>query len=109
MRFISAMLAAATAALTSTVARGAEPAPIADGVELLRGAFVPGRQPDGNSVLLQGVDGWVLIDSGRHRAHTEALLARTDGRLRAVVNTHWHLDHLGGNVLLRERQPGVVA
>lgn len=110
MRFISAMLAAA--ALISTAAIGAtaaEPAPIADGVELLRGAFVPGRQPDGNSVLLQGVDGWVLIDSGRHRAHTEALLARTAGRLRAVVNTHWHLDHLGGNALLRERQPGLVA
>lgn len=108
MRFIAALLAA-TAALIATAAIGAEPAPIADGVELLRGAFAPGRQPDGNSVLLRGEGGWVLIDSGRHREHTEALLARTDGRLRAVVNTHWHLDHLGGNALLRERQPGIVA
>ena len=25
----------------------------------------------------------------------------------AIVNSHWHLDHVGGNVLLREKYPGV--
>ncbi|MDN3920515.1 MBL fold metallo-hydrolase [Roseateles violae] len=86
----------------------AAPEAIADGVYLLRGHFEPGRQPDGNSVLLRGSEGWVLIDSGRHRAHTQQLLDFTAGDLKAVVNTHWHLDHLGGNAWLRERQPGLL-
>lgn len=80
---------------------------IAPEVWLLRGNFVAGQQPDGNSVLLLGSDGWVLIDSGRHASHTEALLKQSGGRLKAVINTHWHLDHLGGNALLRERVPGL--
>lgn len=80
---------------------------IAPDVWLLRGGFEAGRQPDGNSILLRGREGWVLIDSGRHAEHTEALLKLTDGQLKAVINTHWHLDHLGGNALLRKRVPGV--
>ena len=85
----------------------AAPERLAQGVYLLRGSFEPGRQPDGNSLLLRGPQGWVLIDSGRHQAHAEALLDFTAGELVAVINTHWHLDHLGGNALLRQRQPGL--
>ncbi|MFN3303497.1 MAG: hypothetical protein ACK44A_07225 [Roseateles sp.] len=48
---------------------------LAPGVVLVPGGFEAGRQPDGNSLLLQGQGGWVLIDTGRHRAHTEAALA----------------------------------
>ena len=80
---------------------------IAPDVWLLRGRFETGRQPDGNSILLRGSEGWVLIDSGRHATHTEALLKLSEGQLKAVINTHWHLDHLGGNALLRKRVPGV--
>ncbi len=80
---------------------------IAPDVWLLRGAYEAGKQPDGNSVLLRGSEGWVLIDSGRHAAHTEALLRQAGSQLKAVINTHWHLDHLGGNALLRERVPGL--
>lgn len=80
---------------------------LAPGVVLVPGGFEAGRQPDGNSLLLQGQGGWVLIDSGRHRAHTEAALAAAGGALSAVINTHWHLDHLGGNAWLREQRPGL--
>jgi glyoxylase-like metal-dependent hydrolase (beta-lactamase superfamily II) len=81
---------------------------LAPGVVLVPGGFEAGRQPDGNSLLLQGEGGgWLLIDSGRHRAHTEAALAAAGGALRAVLNTHWHLDHLGGNAWLRAQRPGV--
>ncbi|MDR7334506.1 MBL fold metallo-hydrolase [Roseateles asaccharophilus] len=81
---------------------------LAPGVVLLSGGFESGRQPDGNSVLLKGEgDGWLLIDSGRHRAHTEAALAAAGGQVTAALNTHWHLDHLGGNAWLRERLPGL--
>ncbi len=81
---------------------------LAPGVVLVHGGFEAGRQPDGNTLLLKGEDnGWLLIDSGRHRAHTEAALAAAGGEVRAVLNTHWHLDHLGGNAWLRSQRPGV--
>lgn len=81
---------------------------LAPGVVLVPGGFEAGRQPDGNSLLLQGDrNGWLLIDSGRHRAHTEAALKAAGGEVRAVLNTHWHLDHLGGNAWLRAQHPGL--
>jgi len=80
---------------------------LAPGVVLVPGGFEAGRQPDGNSLLLKGSEGWLLIDSGRHRAHTEAALKAAGGQVRAVMNTHWHLDHLGGNAWLRSQLPGL--
>jgi len=80
---------------------------LAPGVVFLPGGFEAGRQPDGNSLLLKGSEGWLLIDSGRHRAHAQAALDAAGGQVRAVLNTHWHLDHLGGNAWLRARQPGL--
>ncbi|KQV48098.1 hypothetical protein ASC95_19200 [Pelomonas sp. Root1217] len=78
---------------------------LAPGVVFVSGGFEAGRQPDGNSLLLKGDQGWLLIDSGRHRAHTEAALSAAGGELRAVLNTHWHLDHLGGNAWLKSQRP----
>ena len=64
------------------------------------GKFVPGRQPDGNSVVFSTREGLVVIDTGRHRAHTQQILDYARGRkIAAIVNTHWHLDHIGGNAL----------
>lgn len=83
---------------------------LAEGVWLLPGSFDRGRQPDGNSLLLQGRDGLVIVDSGRHAEHAAALIAWVGERrlpLRAVINTHWHLDHLGGNIELRRFAPGL--
>jgi len=83
---------------------------VAPGVFLLRGAFVPGAQPDGNSVVLVGKDGLVVVDTGRHPAHTDRIVAyaRASHRpVKVVVNTHWHLDHVGGNVILRRAYPGL--
>lgn len=85
---------------------------LADGVWLLPGRFERGRQPDGNSLVLQGREGLVLIDSGRHAEHTGALIdfARArGGAIHTVINTHWHLDHLGGNALLRKANPKLRA
>ena len=44
---------------------------IAPDLHLLRGAFVPGQQPDGNSVMLLGPRGWIVVDTGRHVIETE--------------------------------------
>lgn len=81
---------------------------VAEGVQLLRGALVPGRQPDGNTVMLRGPDGWIVIDSGRHAEHTQAILdATSKSRLPItdIINTHWHLDHVSGNAALRDAYP----
>lgn len=83
---------------------------LGDGVWLLPGRFPRDRQPDGNSLVLEGRDGLLVIDSGRHAEHTQALLdfaARRGRPITTVLNTHWHLDHLGGNARLRQALPGL--
>jgi glyoxylase-like metal-dependent hydrolase (beta-lactamase superfamily II) len=82
--------------------------PLAVDVSLLRGAFVAGQQPDGNTVLLRGRDGLVVFDTGRHANHVQRIIdaARADGRpVVAIVNSHWHLDHVSGNAALRDASP----
>ncbi|MFI4930675.1 MAG: MBL fold metallo-hydrolase [Burkholderiales bacterium] len=86
----------------------AQPRLLEPGVEWLPGSFQPGMQPDGNSVLIEAPDGWIVVDSGRSPAHAQALLERirASGKpLRTIVNTHWHLDHISGNRALRSAYP----
>jgi len=113
MAIAFALITLAIVPATSAAAAGDSKAePLAEGVWLLPGRFDRGRQPDGNSLLLQGRDGLVIVDSGRHAEHSAALVAWAEERqqpLRAVVNTHWHLDHLGGNAALRGFAPGLRA
>ena len=103
-------LAAALVLLSGGLLTAAPPALVVPGVRLLRGAFAPGAQPDGNSVIFDAPGGLVVIDTGRHAAHTQAILdfSESAGRpIVAVVNTHWHLDHIGGNAAIRAAHPGV--
>lgn len=96
-------------ALAAGVAPG-EPVKIAEGVHLLRGTYEPGSQPDGNSVIFEASDGLVVVDTGRHESHNRALLdfaAKKKQPIVAAINTHWHLDHIGGNALLRREEPGI--
>lgn len=93
--------------LLLSVTAGAE---LPAGVHLVPGRFTPGTQPDGNSVVLEAPQGLIVVDTGRHAAHTEAVLdlASSLGRpIAAVVNTHWHLDHIGGNPRVRAAYPQV--
>lgn len=89
----------------------AGPAPAAEagkGWHLVRGSFEPGRGPDGNSIFLEAPGGLILVDTGRHPAHQAKLLAYAKARGRpiaAIVNTHWHLDHSGGNAEMRAVYP----
>lgn len=91
--------------------RGDEALPsvrIADGVRWIEGRYVPGAQPDGNSVLFSAPDGEVVFDTGRHAAQADRIAAAldADGRpLAAIVNSHWHLDHISGNPRLLARWP----
>lgn len=75
---------------------------------LIEGTLEPNRGPDGNSVFLDAPDGLILVDTGRHPAHRDRLLAYAQARRRpvvAIVNTHWHLDHTTGNGELRAAFP----
>ncbi len=81
---------------------------VAPGVVLLPGQLAQDRSPDGNTVLLRGSDGWVVIDTGRGGEHTDEVLrflADSGAAPRAVLNTHWHLDHIGGNADFRREVP----
>lgn len=103
-------LIAATAAMLGTAASAQSFEAIAPDLHLLRGEFVPGQQPDGNSVLLRGRKGWIVVDTGRHAAHTQAILdhvARSGIPISDIINTHWHLDHTAGNALIRLAYPHV--
>jgi glyoxylase-like metal-dependent hydrolase (beta-lactamase superfamily II) len=102
--------AAAAMWLALTAAASAQVTDIAPGLHLLPGRLERGRQPDGNSLLLEGPGGVIVFDTGRHAEHTQALLdwSRQHGlAITTVVNSHWHLDHLGGNALLRRAVPGL--
>ena len=84
---------------------------IAPGVSLVPGQFTKGLQPDGNSVVLHGSDGTIIIDTGRHPGHTQRVLAaatKSGQAPAAVINTHWHLDHVGGNIAVRQRYPKAI-
>jgi glyoxylase-like metal-dependent hydrolase (beta-lactamase superfamily II) len=79
---------------------------------LLPGAYDPERgdgQPDGNSILIRAPDGLVVFDTGRHeQAFAGRIAAAADAwrlPVAAIVNSHWHLDHVSGNVPLRARWP----
>jgi glyoxylase-like metal-dependent hydrolase (beta-lactamase superfamily II) len=81
---------------------------VGPGVLLVPGSFIRGQQPDGNSVILRGKRGLVVVDTGRHAAHTQKVLdaaAALKQPVEAVINTHWHLDHIGGNARVRQAYP----
>lgn len=85
------------------------PEEIAPGVALIRGAMLPGRGPDGNTVVFDAPEGLIVVDTGRHAWHSDAILAYAKSRNRpiaAIVNTHWHLDHTSGNGRIKAGQPG---
>ena len=102
MRLLNAALLAILAACATTSAQPQT------GWHLIPGSFEPGRGPDGNSIFLDAPDGLILVDTGRHPAHRDRLLAYARERRRPIVaifNTHWHLDHSTGNGDIRAVYP----
>lgn len=111
-----AFAALALASCTAKPAVETVPAPrtyahgIGGATFLIGGSFASGRSPDGNSVILYGPEGSILVDTGRSAEHLTAIRQGLSGLgfpLVAIVNTHWHLDHVSGNPALRAAHPGV--
>ena len=84
------------------------PQALAKDVWWIPGSLLPNRQPDGNTVVFQGPSGLVVMDTGRHVWQSRAILdfAKTQNApVVAIVNSHWHLDHVSGNPALKASYP----
>jgi glyoxylase-like metal-dependent hydrolase (beta-lactamase superfamily II) len=84
---------------------------IGAGAHFIRGTFSAGRQPDGNTVVLEGKTGLIVFDTGRHPEHADKIAALAKARSKPIVaifNSHWHLDHISGNISLRAAYPKAV-
>lgn len=95
-------------ALAADAPQAPPPRELAPGVHLIAGGFLPGRGPDGNTIIFDAPDGLIVIDTGRHTWQSDAILNFARGRERPVaviVNTHWHLDHSSGNGRIKATYP----
>jgi cyclase len=111
-RFVLAAVAVVTVFAAPPVAAQ----PDLSGVEFRTVAVAPGLTmlsgAGGNLGLSAGVDGAFLVDdelaplTPKLRAAVKAV---TDRPLRFVLNTHWHMDHTGGNKDLGEAGALIVA
>jgi glyoxylase-like metal-dependent hydrolase (beta-lactamase superfamily II) len=63
----------------------------------------------GNSLVVEGEDGVLVMDTGHHPTLTRQMIAEirriTAKPVKYVVNTHWHNDHVAGNWLYAEAFP----
>jgi glyoxylase-like metal-dependent hydrolase (beta-lactamase superfamily II) len=78
------------------------------GAHLIRGDFKPGDLPDGNTIILEVQGGLIVVDTGRHPRHAEKILAFASASsepILAIFNSHWHLDHISGNIALHAAFP----
>ena len=110
MSAITTWIVAVSQAAAATVSPPAAQPPeaVAPGVVLLRGAILPQRGPDGNTVVFDAPGGLVVVDTGRHDWHSDAILKLARERKRPVagiLNTHWHLDHSSGNDRIKAAFP----
>lgn len=99
------------ALILASVATGAPAAPmLPSGYHLIPGAVPLDSGPDGNTIVIDAPRGLIVMDTGRHPEHAQAILdyARQRGKpIAAIVNSHWHLDHTTGNWDLRQAYPHV--
>src|SRR5262249_34995749 len=110
MRAKAILVAVAVVLAAPALADDTAPQPVAPGVTLIPGGIRPNRQPDGNTVIFDAPDGLIVMDTGRHAWHRQAILdfAKASGNpIAAVINSHWHLDHVSGNPALRAAYPGL--
>jgi len=83
---------------------------IAPGTYFVQGEATPNRQLDGNSIIIVAPKGLIVFDTGRYKEHAQRLIdfAREQNRpIAAIINSSWHLDHVGGNPLLRAAFPDI--
>lgn len=84
---------------------------VADGVYVIIHENATDEWPHGNTGVIVGDDGVLVIDSGylpsRARADIALIRTVTTKPVRYLVMTHWHFDHNNGNVAYRDAFPGL--
>jgi glyoxylase-like metal-dependent hydrolase (beta-lactamase superfamily II) len=83
---------------------------LAPNTYFIEGEAVPNRQPDGNTTVILAPQGVIVFDTGRHQGHAQGILdfvQAQDRPIAAIINSHWHLDHVGGNPRLRAAFPNL--
>ncbi len=82
---------------------------IANGVYVAIRTEPPGLMFDCNSIFIVNDSDVVVVDTNitpsSARASLAALMKITNKPVSAVINTHWHDDHIVGNQVYRERFP----
>ncbi|MBV8859426.1 MAG: MBL fold metallo-hydrolase [Acidobacteria bacterium] len=83
---------------------------LAEGVYVARRTEPPGLTVNANSVFIVNDNDVVVVDTtltpGTAKEELAALRKLTDKPVRYVINTHWHDDHIMGNVVYRDAFPG---
>jgi glyoxylase-like metal-dependent hydrolase (beta-lactamase superfamily II) len=96
--------------IAGLAAPAASAAPLPGGLHLIPGAVPLDSGPDGNTIVIDAPRGLIVVDTGRHPEHAQAILdyAKQRGRpIAAIVNSPWHLDHTTGNWDIRQAYPRV--
>jgi glyoxylase-like metal-dependent hydrolase (beta-lactamase superfamily II) len=84
---------------------------IAPGVHVLRHADATPDWPEGNTTVIIGKRGVLVVDAAYLPSTARADLAEirklTKLPVRYLVNTHWHYDHVHGNAVYRQAFPAL--
>jgi glyoxylase-like metal-dependent hydrolase (beta-lactamase superfamily II) len=103
---LEAILLAALADVTSQY----ETVKVADGVYAFIAPEPRTGVVNGNTAVIIGDDGVIVVDSGQFptlAARQVAEVRKLTGKpVRAIVNTHWHWDHNLANAVWRDAYPG---
>jgi glyoxylase-like metal-dependent hydrolase (beta-lactamase superfamily II) len=79
---------------------------LADNYTLLTGA-------GSNVLVLNGPEGVLMVDGGLEEHSADLLKAVTgtspQGRIQALFNTHWHLEHTGSNDLIGKAGAKIIS
>ncbi len=75
--------------------------------------FITMSEGNSNTYMIETPEGHVLINSGMgfeapvHHRNFSDLVGDIDGRVRHLVTTQGHVDHVGGVAYFRQRNPGL--
>jgi cyclase len=101
-----------TAAAQIPAGKGYETVKVADGIYTFVAPEPYAPIVSGNSTVIIGDEGALVVDSGMYPSRAKAMIAEirqwTDKPVRVLVNTHWHWDHLNGNRVYRETFPDIT-
>lgn len=105
------VMASATSVAADALYPGYAWLAVADGIYVHSQTDPLAGPVDGNSVVVVGDDGAMVVDTHINPAVTRAVIARirslVDVPVTHVVNTHWHDDHTNGNHEYRKAFPGL--